>query len=132
MSLINCIDKIYGKLVSKEDADALMRDAYALQERGLNPIDAERQAVDNALRDTIRNGESILRQIHAQRPEAHDQARAFWDKKTNRTVGETPPPFPAMMSRAQHVQTIADTHNVTGGSTINVIQGDLGEPRTIR
>ena len=129
MSLINCIDKVYGKLVSKEDADALMRDVYALQDRGLTPIEAERQAVDNALRGAIQNGESILRQIHAQRPEAHDQARAFWDKQTNRTVGDVPLPKP--VSIEQHAQNITDAHNsgsaTEGGSTVNAVHGNLAD-----
>ena len=48
-SLVNCINKVYGKLITKADADSLMRDAEALEKRGMTPIQAERKAVQDAL-----------------------------------------------------------------------------------
>src|SRR5580765_8189699 len=95
--LVDCLGKMVGKLVSKQDADQLVIEARSLEAEGLNPIEAERQAVSNALQQAKENGENILRQIHAQRPAVHEQARNFWEKETIRTA-TTPPPLPSYVT----------------------------------
>lgn len=97
-SLRDCLGKTVGKLVTREDADQLARDAYALEARGLTPVEAERQAVRNALDQATRNGEEVLRQIQLQRPQAYQQALNFWEKETIRKAGMVPPPLPRFIT----------------------------------
>ena len=54
--LIDCGNKVIGKLVSREDLDMLVQEAHALQEEGMSPIEAERQAVRNASRSGDQGG----------------------------------------------------------------------------
>jgi hypothetical protein len=117
---------VVGKLVTKEDADQLVRDAYALEARGLTPIAAEQQAVRDALDEAIRNGEEVLRQVQLQRPQAYQQARNFWEKETIRKAGMVPPPLPRFITGpAVPADEIVTSHNTQGGSTINAVHGDL-------
>ena len=144
-NLRDCVGKIYGKIISKEDADQLFRDVEALQARGLNPIQAEEQAVRDALAGATQNGENILRQIQAQVPNAAELATKFWDRQTVRPQGTiapveeaapgmTPPPLPTepplLPTPPVPHQEIADTHNSgsvdEGGSTVNAVHGNLG------
>ena len=100
-NLRDCLGKVVGKLVTKEDADQLVRDAYALEARGLTPIEAERQAVRDSLDAVTRNGEEVLRQVQAQRPQAYQQALNFWEKETIRKAGMVPPPLPRFITEPQ-------------------------------
>jgi hypothetical protein len=146
-NLRDCVGKIYGKIIAKEDADQLFRDVEALTQRGLTPIQAELQAVQDALDGATANGEKILNQIAQQRPQTADLAVKFWNRQTVRPQGTieaapveaaapgmTPPPLPtepaALPAPVIPHQEIADTHNDgpadEGGSTINAVHGNLG------
>ena len=116
-----------GPLISREDADALARESYALEAEGMTPIAAEQRAVQEALDQETRRGEDILRQIRAQRPAAYRQALDFWNKETIRKAGMVPPPLPRFVTGAAPVpgDEIAAAHNTHGGSTVNAVHGDL-------
>jgi hypothetical protein len=146
-NLRDCVGKIYGKIIAKEDADQLFRDVEALVQRGLTPIQAELQAVQDALDGATANGEKILNQIAQQRPQTADLAVKFWNRQTVRPQGtiepvQAEPVSPAEVGAPAEVvapvapapviphQEITDAHNFgpadQGGSTINAVHGDLG------
>jgi len=139
--LIDCGNKLIGKLVSREDLDMLVQEARALEAEGLTPVQAERQAVRDALDQVTRVGEDVLRQIRAQRPQAYRQASDFWNKETIRKAGMVPPPLPRFVTEGMPVpetpveapraraevpsEAIVTSHNTNGGSTVNAVHGDL-------
>lgn len=92
--LVDCLGKLTGKLVTREDADLIVREAQAYQAEGVNPFDAERRAVQDALDFSQRSGESLLEQIQTNAPQAHPPAVEFWNRETIRKAGEAPPPVP--------------------------------------
>ena len=85
--LTNCIDLIYGKLLSKEDADYIKKEAARFQADGDTPIAAARAAAQRALDDAHRQGAHIIEQIRLLRPEGHQAAVDFWNRETIRPAG---------------------------------------------
>lgn len=98
--LIDCLGKVTGKLVAKEDADLIVREARAYEAEGLTKVEAERRAVGDALEFAQRSGESLLEQIRANAPDAHSPAIEFWNRQTIRKRGEAPAPAPAVAAPA--------------------------------
>jgi hypothetical protein len=52
----NCLNKLIGKMISKEDADFLVSEARAYQKEGHSAAEAERMAVDDAVEQTDNTG----------------------------------------------------------------------------
>ena len=136
--LVDCLGKVTGKLISKADADQLVMDTRALVEEGLTPIAAEQQAVSDALKTAVAQGEDVLRQIGTQRPQVYEQANEFWNRETIRkTRGAAPPPLPRFVTEGVTegplaamvpADEIVAVHNAEGstGSTVNAVHGNLG------
>ena len=61
--LVNCLDKLVGKLITKADADLLVSEARAYEQEGYSPAEAEKMAVADAIEDTESTGQSVLDQI---------------------------------------------------------------------
>ena len=95
--LVNCLDKLVGKLISVEDADHLVNEARAYEQEGISPFEAERLAVSDAMEQTENNGQNILAQIQQTVPKALPHVQEYWQRETKRPIGAAvtvPPPGP--------------------------------------
>jgi hypothetical protein len=86
--LVNCLGKLVGKrMITKEDADHLVREARSYEAEGHSPAEAERMAVKDAIEQTINNGENLLEHIRTNVPDAHTAAHEYWNREVIRKVG---------------------------------------------
>lgn len=82
--LRDCLDKLEGKLISREDARYIEQKAAQYEADGDKPIVAARAAVNEMISSTQAAGEHVLEQIGAQKPDAHQAAIDFWNRETLR------------------------------------------------